>query len=308
MLRKYKLECEKIVETQNNDGTIFVYMNPDEREKKTLVEGYKLDEHTLNSALDPDEQSRLEFEDDHTAIIFKFPRNYSGGVQLIFKCGTMGVFVFKEQVIVLVSEVIDLFDGKQFMKKNTMDGVVLELIYKSIHHFLKHLKVFYLIADELEQKINKSMENKYLLNLFTLEKSAVFYLNAINSNAVLIEKLKNNSQKLGFDQAQLEYIDDILIENNQCYKQAEIYSNIIASLMDARASIVSNNLNVLIKTLNVITIAIMVPTLVVSIFSMNVKLPLDQQNGTASFCFILALAFISVVVFLFILKRITKEH
>jgi len=306
MLKKYRLENEKIIELLDGDGNILVYMNPDDKEKKKLIEEYCIDEHNLSSALDPDEQSRLEFEENHTAIIFKLPRNYSGGVQLIFRCGTVGVFIFKERVIVLISEEIDLFNGKLFMKKNTLNGVVLEIIYKSIHHFLKHLKVFNLIADELEQKINKSMENRYLLNLFTLEKSVVFYLNAINSNAVLIEKLKNNAQKLGFDQTQAEYLDDILIENNQCYKQAEIYSNIIASLMDARASIVNNNLNVLMKTLNVITIGIMVPTLVVSIFSMNVGLPMQQKENM--FFFILVLAAISVIAFLLLLRRITKEH
>ena len=129
---------------------------------------------------------------------------------------------------------------------------------------MEHLKIINQIADDVEQKINKAMENKYLINLFTLQKSLVYYQNAVNSNGALIEKLRHNAAKFGFTQEEMELLDDIIIENNQCYRQAEVYSNILASLMDARASIVSNNLNVLMKTLNIITIAIMVPTFVVS--------------------------------------------
>ena len=145
------------------------------------------------------------------------------------------------------------------------------------------------------------MENRYLINLFALEKSLVYYLNAINSNGVLCEKLKNNAAKIGFSQEELEFLDDLIVENNQCYRQAEIYSNILASLMDARASIVSNNLNVLMKTLNIITIGIMVPTLVVSAFSMNVGIPLAAHPY--AFWMIMGLAAASVIGFMIFWRR-----
>jgi magnesium transporter len=132
------------------------------------------------------------------------------------------------------------------------------------------------------------------LNLFGLEKSLVYYLNAINSNGKLIERLRNSAAKIGFSAEHLEFIDDMLIENGQCYEQAEIYSNILASMMDARVSIVSNNLNWLMKTLTIITIAIMLPTLVVSIFSMNVEFP--GRTHPAMFWLILVLALASVAV------------
>ena len=157
-----------------------------------------------------------------------------------------------------------------------------------------------MISDELETKINTSMENKYLINLFTLEKSLVYYLNAINSNNFVIEKIKLNSQKLNLSKNDLELLEDIIIENNQCYKQAEIYSNILAGMMDARVSIVSNNLNVLMKTLNIITIGIMVPTFVVSAFSMNVKIPLAAHPY--AFWFVMLLSIFSVLIFIFIWK------
>jgi len=302
MLKRYLLSENKVVETEDQQGQILVFINPDEAERKHLLDDYKLDEHTLNSALDPDELARLEFEPEHVAIIFKRPKNYSSKDQFLFKVASVGVFLFKDRVIVLLSEDVPIFTGKLFQKVTSLQDLCLRMIGRTIYHYLEHLKVINMITDSLEQKINTSMENKYLLNLFTLEKSLVYYLSAINSNSMLIEKIKNNSVKLVLTKENMELLDDITIENNQCNKQSEIYSNILASLMDARASIVGNNLNLLMKTLNIITIGIMVPTFVVSAFSMNVALPFNN-NHPVVFWLILVLAAISVVVFIMFWKR-----
>jgi magnesium transporter len=302
MLKKYKLYEGKVVEAEGEEGPIWLYINPDETEKRFLVEKLKLDEHTLTSSLDPDEQPRLEFEPEHIALIFKRPKNYSAADQYLFRVSSIGVFLFKDRAVIISPDDAPIFEGRQLIKIATPLDLMLKLIYRSIFHYLEHLKTINLITDSLEQKINASMENKYLLNLFSLEKSLVFYVNALHSNTVLIEKLKSNTGKIGFTREQLEFIDDLLIENNQCLKQAEIYSNILASLMDARASIVSNNLNTLMKTLNIITIGIMVPTLVVSIFSMNVALPLPQDHPVP-FWIIMGMAVVSVGTFLFFWNR-----
>jgi magnesium transporter len=137
--------------------------------------------------------------------------------------------------------------------------------------------------------------------MFALQKSLVYYVNSINSNGALLEKLKHNAGKIGLSTEELEFLDDLIIENNQCAKQAEMYSNILASLMDARASIVSNNLNVLMKNLNIITIAIMVPTFVVSAFSMNVAIPM--QRFAFAFWVIMGMAVASVAAFLWYWRR-----
>jgi magnesium transporter len=296
MLRRYQIESSKIVETADEKAPILLFVNPDESEKRRLVETYQVDEHTLNSALDPDEQARLECEPNHIAFIYKRPKNYSGDDQLLFKASTMGVFYFGELLILVVAEDTNLFEGKQLAKVASVRELMIRLIYRAIYHFMEHLRIINTIADDVEQKINKAMENKYLINLFALQKSLVYYQNAVNSNGALIEKIRHNAARFGFTQEEMELLDDIVIENNQCYRQAEVYSNILASLMDARASIVSNNLNVLMKTLNIITISIMVPTLVVSIFSMNVALPFGLREHPA-FWIIMGLAGISVVGF-----------
>jgi magnesium transporter len=296
MRKEYQLNDLKICPSQSADCPILVYINPDEAEKTRLISELKLDDHTLNSALDPDEQARMEFEPDHLALIIKSPKNYSSKDMYLFKTVSFGLFIFKEKLVVVASEDIPLFDGKIFNKVRSINDAALKLIYRSIYHFVEHLKTINMVSDSLESKINSSMENRYLLNLFTLEKSLVYYLNAINSNSTVIEKLKSNSAKIGFTQEEHEFLDDITIENNQCYKQAEIYSNILAGLMDARVSIVSNNLNVLMKTLNIITIGIMVPTFVVSAFSMNVKIPI--QDHPLAFWMIIGLALVSVAGFM----------
>ncbi|MDO9391937.1 MAG: magnesium transporter CorA family protein [bacterium] len=296
MQRGYQLSDLKICPGQGAACPIQMFINPDEAEKKYLATELKLDEHTLASALDPDEQSRLEFEPDHLALILKRPQNYSAREEFLFKVSSFGLFLFKDRLVVVVSEDIPLFEGKIFNKVSSINDAALKLIYRSIYHFVEHLKIINMVSDSLESKISSSMENRYLLNLFTLEKSLVYYLNAINSNSTVIEKLKSNSAKIGFTQEEHEFLDDVTIENNQCYKQADIYSNILAGLMDARVSIVSNNLNVLMKTLNIITIGIMVPTFVVSAFSMNVKIPI--QDHPLAFWIIIGLALVSVAGFM----------
>lgn len=303
MLKTCRIENERIVEDGGSACPIEVYVNPDENEKRRLIEDYRIDEHTLASALDPDELSRLEFEPEHIAIIFKQPKNYSAQDRLLFKVGSTGAFLFPEKLIIVQSLDLPLFEGRQFLRVSSLPEIVLKLIYNSIFHFLEHMKVINRMVDELEQKISAAMENRYLLQLFQLQKSLVFYYNSIASNGSLIDKLKLNANRIGFNPVELEFLDDITIENGQCVKQAEISSSIMANLMDARVSIVSNNLNVLMKTLNIITIAIMVPTMVVSIFSMNVRLPFFDQNHPGSFWAIMGLALLSVVVFLFFWRR-----
>ena len=278
MLKRLRIQDGRLVPCDEGDGQVHVYVAPDEGERRYLVDTLKLDEHTLNSALDPDELSRLEFEPEHIALIFKRPKNYSSADNFVFKVASTGVFLFRERLVIVVAEETPLFEGRQFARVAGLQDVLLKLIYRSIFHFEEHLKVINMISGELEHEVNSAMENKHLLSLFTLEKSLVYYINALNANAVLVEKLKNQAAKIGFTPENLEFLDDTIIENNQCREQAQIYSNVLSGLMDARASIVNNNLNLLMKTLNLITIGIMLPTFVVSAFSMNVAMPFDKDH------------------------------
>ncbi len=278
MTKNYRILEGKLCEADGGESNVILYVNPDEAERRVLVNDLKIDEHTLASALDPDELSRLEFEPDHAALIINRPRNYSSADEFFFTVSSMGLFLFREKMIIVAQEELMPLDAHQLKRITSLPDLLLKILFRTTLHYLEHLKVMNSIADALEGKIQRSMENRALINLFTLEKSLVYYMNSIHSNGVAIERVKANAARIGFTPENLEYLDDLIIENTQCFRQAEIYSNIFASLMDARVSVVNNNISVLMKTLNIITISIMVPTFVVSVFSMNVGIPLADRG------------------------------
>jgi magnesium transporter len=308
MIKRYKLENSQLVLTEADNPLIWLLIDPTEEEKKWVVGNFNLDEHNLASAFDPEEPARMEFEPDHLEMIFKRPKNYSSKDQFMFKVSSMGLFLFKDKLIVAISEDLNLFAGKYFKHVTGLKEIFLKLIYNSIFHFMEHLKVINMIADEIERKINSSMENKYLLNLFTLEKSLVYYLNAINSNTYAIDRLKHNALKVGLSQRSVEFLDDIIIENHQCSRQAEIYSNILAGLMDARASIVSNNLNVMMKNLNAVVIAVAVPSFFAGVGGMSELCTVTgiSDPHLAFLAFVTAMAVIGLATY-WIIKRLEKH-
>ncbi len=302
MYRLYNVEKGVLEETPEPPAAVYVYVSPDEKERRVLIDDMAIDEHTLLSALDPDELARLEFEPEHIAMIFKRPCNQTltegEDAHLEFKVASVGVFLFSDKLVAIQSEDMPIYPGvKPVNRELSLREVLLRMLYRTITHFLEHLKAINMMVDAIEREINRSFENRHLISLFALEKSLVYYLNAINSNETLLMKMRNNAGKIGFTAEELEVLDDIVIENNQCARQAQIYTNILAGMMDARVSIVSNNLNVLMKTLTMITICLQVPTMVVSIFSMNVALPI-QSSGPYSFWFVVGLSVLALTAFM----------
>lgn len=303
MLQCWLLSNGKLSPAAEAEANVRVFVRPDERERRELLERWQIDEHTLTSSLDANELARLEFEADHVALIFKRPCNYSSEERFLFKVSSCGMFVYPDAMLIVLPDDATLFSGRLFARVGSLPELMLKCIFASIHHFLEHLRVINAVSEALEEQIHAAVDNKYLLNLFSLEKSLVYYLNAINSNGKLIERMKLNAPKLGLSGELVELLDDLLIENSQCKEQAEIYSNILAGLMDARVSIVSNNLNLLIKALTVITIAIMLPTFVVSLFSMNVPIPFQERQWSFWGVLVLALASIGAVKLFLLWKR-----
>ena len=302
MHRLYTVENGLLTEKDGEPAPISVYIAPEEAERRYLIDTEKLDEHTLLSSLDPDELARIEFEPEHVAMIFKRPCNQTivGGedAHLEFKVASVGVFLFKDKLFVVQSQDMPIYPGARPVNREiSLREVLLRMLYRTIMHFLEHLKAINMMVDAIEKEINRSSENRHLISLFALEKSLVYYVNAINSNDALLQKMRNNVGKMGFSPEEAEVLDDIIIENTQCARQAVIYTNILAGMMDARASIVSNNLNVLMKTLTIFTICLQVPTMVVSIFSMNVKLPISGENNWA-FWFVMAISALSLFGFM----------
>jgi magnesium transporter len=113
------------------------------------------------------------------------------------------------------------------------------------------------------------MENKHLIQMFNLSESLIYYLNAINTNGAVLARLRSHAERAGFAVEDLEFLDDLAIENNQCYKQAEIYSTVFAGLMDARGSLINNNMSVLLKNLTLINVVFLPLNLIAGIGGMS---------------------------------------
>lgn len=295
MLKNFRI-AEGKVEQAPDLSEIRVFINPDDKEKEALIQSYLLDEHTLNSCLDPDELGRVEFEPGHTAVIIKRPKRFSSEDNFLLKVASVGLFLFNDKLVIVISEGDIVFDGRKFIRLRSLHDLFLKLISFYIQHFQDHLKAIQLMSDDLEREIHKALSNKDLYHMFNLEKSLVYYLNAISSNMKVVEKIRNNSAKIGLTQEATEILDDLVVENSQCYEQANTYAQVLSSLMDAWASIINNNLNIRIKMLTILSICIMVPTFIVSLFSMNMPLPIPFHDTIFPFWFVFGLAVISIIV------------
>jgi len=269
MIKYYQVINEKIISSEESKSNIIVYVKPTFDEIKEINSKFEIDEYLINSSLDPDELARLEFEENYKMIIIKRPKNYSSEDNLIFKIFSIGLFIFKTKLVIIMSEDIEIINFRQTKKMKTIMDVLIKIIMGTISHFLGHLKTINMISESIEQKIDTSIDNIYLRHMFAIQKSLVYYLNGINYNGVLFDKIKNISKKIGFNETHLDKLDEIIVENAQCYKQAEIYTNIISGIMNTHASIISNNLNQTIHRLTFITTIFMPLTLIASIGGMS---------------------------------------
>ena len=181
----------------------------------------------------------------------------------------MGIFLFSNRVVLVVSDNVQMFTGKIGANVATVQDILLKVLLQAVRHFESHLRVINMCSEEIESEINDAVENRSLLNMFTLEKGLVYYVNALSGNGRVIERIKVNASKLGLTSDNNELLDDLAIENNQCLDQAQVYSQVLSGLMDARASIVSNNLNVMMKNMNAIVISVAIPTFFTGVGGMS---------------------------------------
>jgi len=242
-----------------------------------LITLYKLDPHTIASALDPDEVPRMEYEDGILSIIWKLPTNFNLKEIKSFNVSTMGIFVVKKHVILITSEDKEFFTGSLNLSIDDPYDVVMVVIERTIKHFVEHLRVIKMLSKEIQEKINTSMGNEYLLQMFNLSEILIYYLDAINSNKSVLVKLNGWMEKQNV--GDIDYMEDILIEVDQAARQTEIYSQVFTGLMDARGSIVNNNMNNLIKRLTIINIIFLPLNLIAGIGGMSEYSMMTEQWG-----------------------------
>ncbi|WP_322843527.1 magnesium transporter CorA family protein [Pseudomonas sp. B33.4] len=269
MINSFALSHGALQRVERLDAEVMLFSNPDAAERDLLHSHFKVDAHALASALDPDEVSRIEFHPDHLFLIWKRPENYSGGGSLAFEVSSCGLLFAPGQLLVIATDDTPLHGLGTRQPLNTPLDVLLDLLFNNIHHYLGHLKVIKLVARELQQKFNASMQNQHLVQMFNLSESLIYYINALHSNGAVLTRLRNHAEKQHFGSEALGLIDDLIIENNQCYKQAEIYSTVFSGLIDARGNLMNNSMNNLLRKLTLINVVFLPLNLIASIGGMS---------------------------------------
>jgi len=271
MFRSYDLVDGRIQGCPEGQlGVIQVYSNPTDEEKVYLINQCGIDEHTLNSALDEDEISRVEYEQNHVAVILKRPRNFELERRMAFRVSSIGAFLFADRIIIIQADSTPLFEhGRMPLRGASIPGVLLRLLHHATHHFLQHLRIIRNISDEIENKIEYAVTNKSLVNMFSLLKSLTYYESATSANLVLLDRLRDGAVRIGFNTEELEFLEDIAVENKQCDNLARIYAGILTGMSDARVSVVSNNLAVIMKYLAIINIVFMPLTVITGLGGMS---------------------------------------
>ncbi len=259
MFKSYKISDGRVVECpEDSIGPIQLYSNPSDDDRKFLVEECGIDEHTYYSALDEDEISRVEYEPNHIAVIMKQPRRYNRDNKLIFRVASAGAFLFKDKIIIIQADSVPIFEyGKMPLRGNTIPGVLLRLVYHATRHFLENLRIIRSISDSFESKMETSVTNKALAGIFSLLKGLTYYESATGANQLLLLKLKADARKIGFTEEEIDFLEDITVENKQCDNLSNIYSDILNDMSAARVSIVNNNLANVMKYLAVINLVFM---------------------------------------------------
>ncbi|SNR78841.1 magnesium transporter CorA family protein [Flavobacterium sp. ov086] len=255
--------------------------SPSEAEKKYLLEELQIPEAFYNDIEDIDERPRIEIEDGWTLIIMRVPIK-SNDVKLPFQTIPLGV-IFKKDICVTISfyETEIISDFVQYTKRKNIHikdnfDLVLRLLLSSSVWYLKYLKQINQKIKLAEDNLEKSIKNAELQALLQIEKCLVFFITSLKGNDVLFHRIKNlKAHREHFDPDLLEDVD---IEISQAQDTANIYSNILTGMMDAYASVISNNMNNIMKQMTSISIILMIPTLIASLYGMNVPNGLEESK------------------------------
>ena len=260
----------------------------------------------LTDSLDVDERSRIETEDNTTLIILRVPMVDHGDSGVPFTTLPIGIILKKDVIITTCLEdtkaVLDLFNGKiRFFSTKNRSRFILILFHRTAFFYLKYLKEINKKSNEVEIELQRSMKNEELIKLLDIEKSLVFFTTSLRSNELMMERIQK-IRGLELTEDDRDLLEDIIVDNKQAIEMVNIFSNILSGMMDAFASVISNNLNIVMKFLTSVTIILMLPTLVASIYGMNVDLPF-QHSPHAFFITIGISFFLSVMGVLIFLKN-----
>ncbi|AVX30279.1 magnesium transporter [Carboxydocella thermautotrophica] len=301
-----------ITETNNNSlqksqitkGVWIDVTAPEPHEIDLLVEHTGVKREFLFHPLDLDEQARIDQEGDQILIIVDIP--YSESDQDFYTV-PLGIIIVRDEFIITVcsvqSPVIEDFKREKvkgfFTYKKTR--FVFQLFQQIASYYLKYLRMINRKREQIESILHQSMKNEEIFNLLDLEKSLVYFTTSLKANELLMEKMLR-LKILNMYEEDKDVLEDAIIENKQAIEMAHIYSNILSGMMDAFASIISNNLNIVMKFLTSVTLVLSIPTMVASFFGMNVSIPMQNYPHAFLMTIILSLL-LSVLLAIYFRKK-----
>lgn len=281
MITYWKEESGKLVQKNGGEGVTKQNQWIDARsvtreDIRILEDTYGVQQEHILDILDQDELSRIEKDDEYTLIIMRLPV-FVPENDISYFTIPLGIILYPNMIITICWTDCEVLDD---LAENRIKGLtlsdfpafVLRILSRSDITFLRYLKEINRRSNTIQEKLERSIKNNELILLLNLEKSLEFFTTSLKCNQVLLEKL-NKTSIISLDAEDQEWLEDVSIDNRQAIGMTDTYSNILFSMMDAFASVISNNLNIVMKRLTIISLIMMIPTFIVSFFGMNVPLP-----------------------------------
>lgn len=309
MIHLFKNIYNTSVEIEKPKDAVWVNLIPPfkDEEFKGLSETLNIPIEFLRDSLDIDERPRYEIEDDVRFIVIKTPaeNNSFNDSDAFYITIPICIILTSSQIITVnsfdndaIKKFLGSFQKRNLEKRNMM---VLKIFEKVVQNFMDFLKEINNRRNTYEQKLYDSNRNEELLNLMRIQKSLLYFVTALRSNELLMIKLERTNF-LSLNEDEREILNDLIVETSQALEMANIYNNILSSTLDAFASIISNNLNNVMKRLTSITIILSLPLLVTSIYGMNVAIP--YANTAHAFYIPVALSVVvSVIIAWYFMKK-----
>ncbi len=294
--------------TEYKRGNWINMIAPSDEEIQTVCENLKIQEDFIRYALDPEERARIDYEEDDgtTLILADVPIIESDEDQKEYSTIPVGFIIVRDEYFITVS----LMENEVIRRMNPMinrsvatykkSRLVLQCLYVNSEIYLNLLKTINRETEVAEKELRQTRKNKSLLRLLSLEKSLVYFTTSLKANEVVMERM-NRGKVIKLYEEDEDLLEDVLIENKQAMEMSKIYSDILSGVMDAYSSIISNNLNGVMKILTAITIIISVPTMISSFWGMNVRVPM--QDNPWGFAIILIASILIGVIVTIVLKK-----
>ena len=291
------------------EGCWIAMINPTATEILEMAAEYGIEQDDLRAPLDEEERSRIAFEDNYVMILVDVPIIEERNDKDWFGTIPMSVVLTDDIIFTVCLEdtpVLSAFmDGRIrnfFTYKKTR--FILQILYKNATMYLHYLRIIDKKSEIVEEKMHGSTRNEELMELMELEKSLVYFTTSLRSNEVVLEKLMKSDSINHYPEDE-DLLEDVIIENKQAIEMANIYSGILSSMVDAYASVISNNMNSIMKFLTTVTIVLTIPTMIFSAYGMNLKsvgMPFADGDWGFAVVILMSLILSLVVAFIFLKK------